>query len=167
MNKGFKMGEKKTIDALVEGGKASPAPPLGPALGQLKVNVKAVIDAINEKTKAFAGMKVPVKVTVDTETKEFSIEVGTPPTSQLIKNKLKVEKLSQQAGKDFVGNLTFEQVVEIAKMKRESMLVNSLKAAVKSVIGTCVSAGVSVDGKNPKDVLKEIEQGKYEDYLKE
>lgn len=161
------MGEKKTVDALVEGGKASPAPPLGPALGQLKVNVKAVIDAINEKTKVFAGMKVPVKITVDTETKEFSIEVGTPPTSQLIKNKLKAEKLSQEAGKDFVGNLTFDQVVEIAKMKKESMLVNSLKAAVKSVIGTCVSTGVSIDGNNPKDVLKELEEGKYENYLKE
>ncbi|NPA38377.1 MAG: 50S ribosomal protein L11 [Candidatus Nanohaloarchaeota archaeon] len=161
------MGEKKTIDALVEGGKASPAPPLGPALGQLKVNVKEIIDAINEKTKAFAGMKVPIKVTVDVETKEFSIEVGTPPTSQLIKNKLKIEKLSQQPGKDFVGNLSFQEVVDIAKMKKEGMLVNDLKAAVKNVIGTCVSAGVTIDGKDPKRVIKEVEEGKYDDYLKE
>ncbi len=158
---------KKTIDALVDGGKASAGPPLGPALGQLKVNVKAVIDAINEKTKVFAGMKVPVKVIVDDETKEFEIEVGTPPVSQLIKNELKIEKLSQQSGKDFVGNLSIEQVVKIAKMKREGMLVNSLKSAVKSVIGTCVSVGVMVEGKNPKEVIKEIDEGKYDEIIKE
>ncbi len=158
---------KKTIDALVEGGKATPAPPLGPALGQLKVNVKAVIDAINERTKDFAGMKVPVKVIVDEETKEFEIEVGTPPVSQLIKKELGVEKLSQQPGRDFVGNLSMEQVVKIARMKREGMLVKSLKSAVKTVIGTCVSAGVMVEGKDPKEVIKEINEGKYDDYFKE
>ncbi len=158
---------KKTIDALVDGGKASAGPPLGPALGQLKVNVKAVIDAINEKTKAFAGMKVPVKVIVDEETKEFEIEVGTPPVSQLIKNELKLEKLSQQSGKDFVGNLSMEQVVKIAKMKREGMLINSLKSAVKSVIGTCVSAGVMIEGKDPKEVIKEIDEGKYDEIIKD
>jgi len=161
------MGKQKVIDALVEGGKATPAPPLGPALGQLKVNVKAVIDAINERTKDFAGMKVPVKIIVDEETKEFEIEVGTPPVSQLIKSELKIEKMSQQPGKDFVGNLSMEQVVKIARMKREGMLVRSLKAAVKSVIGTCVSSGVSVEGKDPKEVLKEIDDGKYDDYFKE
>ncbi len=161
------MGKQRVIDALVEGGKATPAPPLGPALGQLKVNVKAVIDAINEKTKAFAGMKVPVKIIVDEETKEFEIEVGTPPVSQLIKKELGVEKLSQQPGRDFVGNLSMEQVIKIAKMKKEGMLIKSLKSAVKSVIGTCVSAGVSIEGKDPKEILKEIDDGKYEDYFKE
>ena len=66
---------KEKIDVLVEGGKATAAPPLGPALGPLGVNIGEVVGTINEKTKAFAGMKVPVKVTVDSDTKEFDIEV--------------------------------------------------------------------------------------------
>ena len=156
------MGKKEVIEALVEGGKATPAPPLGPALGQLKLNVKEIIDAINEKTKDFEGMKVPVKITVDTESKEYTIEVGTPPTTQLIKKELGLEKLSQQPGKEIVGNLTMEQVVKIARMKKDSMIVNSLKQAVKSVLGTCLSAGVSVEGKDPRDVIKEVDEGKYD-----
>ena len=161
------MGEKKTIDALVDGGKATPSPPLGPALGQLKVNVKAIIDAINEKTKAFAGMKVPVKITIDTETKEFNIVVGTPPASQLLKNELKVEKLGGASGKEYIGDLTFDQIIKIAKMKQQGMIVTNLKAAIKSIVGTCVSAGIKIDGKEPKKVMKEIEEGKYDDKIKD
>ena len=75
------MGEKKSISALVSGGEASAGPPLGPALGPMGVNVLQVVNTINEKTKDFPGMKVPVKVEVDTETKKFTIEVGIPPHS--------------------------------------------------------------------------------------
>ena len=78
----------ETIEALVDGGQASAGPPLGPALGPMGINIKAVIDKINEETKAFDGMKVPVKVIVDTSAKTFEIEVGTPPTSSLIMKEL-------------------------------------------------------------------------------
>ncbi len=151
---------KQVVELLVEGGKASAGPPLGPALGPLKVNIQAVVNAINEKTKDFAGMKVPVKVIVDPKTKEFEIEVGLPPTSALILKELGVEKGAGDV-KQPVGNLTIDQVIKIAKMKRQDMLAASLKAAVKEVLGTCVSMGVTVEGKHPKIVQKEIDEGKY------
>ena len=75
------MAKKEKVEALVDGGKASAAPPLGPALGPMGVNIGQVIAEINKKTDAFKGMKVPVTVLIDKETKEFSIEIGTPPTS--------------------------------------------------------------------------------------
>src|SRR6195256_4243073 len=80
------------LQVLVDGGKATPGPPLGPALGPLGVNIVEVLKAINEKTKSFEGMKVPVTLLIDPKTKGFSIEVGTPPTSALIVKELKVEK---------------------------------------------------------------------------
>ncbi len=158
---------EKVVEALVEGGKATPAPPLGPSLAQLKVNMKEIIDAINEKTKDFAGMKVPVKVIVDTDTKEFRIEVGSPPVSQLVKKELGLEKLAKEPGKEVVGDLKMEQVVKIAKMKLDSMLAKDLKSAVKSIVGACVSYGVSVEGKHPREVIREIDEGKYDDIIKE
>lgn len=153
------MAEK--LEVLVDGGKATPGPPLGPALGPLGVNVIQVVNAINEKTKAFAGMKVPVTLTVDSKTKAFEIKVGTPPTSALILKELKVEKGSGSPKATKVGNLTVQQVLKIGEMKKDSMLGKSKKERFKEVVGTCVSMGVTVDGKEPKQVIKEIEEGGY------
>ncbi len=150
------------IEALVDGGKASAGPPLGPALGPLKVNIKEVIDAINEKTAPFAGMKVPVKVIVDEETREFEIKVGTPPASALIKKELGIEKGAQQPGKEVVGDLSMEQVIKIAEMKMDNMLTTDLKKAVKTIIGTCQSMGVTIEGKTPKEVTRLIDEGVYD-----
>jgi len=157
---------KQEIEALVEGGKASSGPPLGPALGPLGVNISKVVDVINEKTKDYQGMKVPVKVIVDTSSKEFEIEVGSPPTSALILKELGAEKGSGDAIEP-IGNLSFESLKKIAKMKKDSMLAVDLKAAVKEVLGTCLSMGVTVDGKSPKVVQSEISQGLYDDKLAE
>jgi large subunit ribosomal protein L11 len=154
---------KQVVESLVEGGKASPGPPLGPALGPLGVNISAVVAAINEKTKDFAGMKVPVKVIVDPKTKAFEIEVGTPPTSALIIKELGIEKGSSDAKASIVGNLSIEQAIKIARMKRDGMLAADLKAATKEVLGTCVSMGVTVEGKPAKEVQREIDEGKYDD----
>ena len=157
------MGEKKIIEALVAGGQATAGPPLGPALGPLGLNVMAVVNKINELTKDFSGMKVPVKIIVDVETKEFEVEVGTPTASALIIKELKIEKGSGDPGKEKVGNLSFEQVVKIAKMKRPELLAKDLKGAVKEILGSCVSMGVTVEGKDPKEVQKEIDEGKYDE----
>lgn len=146
---------KKTVKALVEGGKASAAPPLGPALGQLKVNIGKVIEEINKKTKDFSGMQVPVEIVVDVDTKEFEISVGTPPTSSLIKKELGAKKM----GPDQNLNLTFDQVLKIAKAKSGD-LFGDMKAKVKQVLGTCVSAGVKVDGRDPREVQRDIDKGK-------
>ncbi|HEC89985.1 MAG TPA: 50S ribosomal protein L11, partial [Thermoplasmatales archaeon] len=148
---------------LVEGGKASAGPPLGPALGPLGVNIKEVINTINEKTKDFGGMKVPVKVIVDPKTKSFEIEVGTPPAASLIFNELGIEKGSGAPSTHKVGNLSIDQAIKIAKMKYQNLLGRSLKEKTKEIIGTCVSIGVKVDGKDPKEVIREINEGKYDD----
>jgi large subunit ribosomal protein L11 len=156
---------KKVVEALVAGGQATAGPPLGPALGPLGVNVLAIVNKINEVTKDYAGMKVPVKVIVDTETKEFEVTVGTPTTSALIVSELKIEKGSGSPKAQKVGNLSMEQIVRIARVKQAELLATSLKAAVKEVVGSCVSMGVTVEGKDPKEVQKEIDEGKHDSAL--
>ena len=155
------MSEKKIVNLLVSGGQATAGPPLGPALGPLGVNVLEIVNKINELTKDYAGMKVPVKVTVDSETKEFDVSIGTPTTSALIVRELKIEKGSGTPNTEKVGNLTMEQVVRISKLKRPEFLAKTLKAAAKEVLGSCMSMGVTVEGKDPREVQKEIDENKY------
>src|SRR3989344_3022315 len=127
------MGIQK-VEALVEGGKATPAPPLGPALAPLGVNLGLLIKDINEKTKAFAGMSVPVKIKVDTSTKKYDIEVGTPPVSSLLKNMVKLEKLAQHAGREKVADLKMEQIIKVALMKEQGSAAKTRKDLIKMII---------------------------------
>ncbi len=151
-----------TIKALVEGGKASAGPPLGPALGPLGVNIMQIINTINDKTKQFEGMKVPIKVIIDPKTKKFEIEVGTPPATSLILNELGLEKGSGSAGSHKVGNLTIDQAIKVAKMKYNNLLGKELKQKTKEIIGTCVSVGIVVEGKKPQEIQKAIDEGVYD-----
>jgi len=155
----------ETIEVLVEGGKATPGPPLGPALGPLGVNVIQIVNAINEKTKNFEGMKVPVKVIIDAKTKGFDIKVGTPPTSALVLKEIGVEKGSGAAKTAKAGNITIDQAIKIANMKEDSLLGKTLKKRVLEVIGACVSIGVTVESREPKDVQKDMIAGKFDDKL--
>lgn len=150
------------LEVLVDGGKATPGPPLGPALGPLGVNVIQVVSAINEKTKAFMGMKVPVTLLVDSKTKAFEIKVGTPPTTALIMKEIGLEKGSGTPNSDFVGNLTVQQVTKIGEMKAGSMLAKDKRGRFREVVGTCVSMGITVDGKDPRKVIEEIDAGEYQ-----
>jgi large subunit ribosomal protein L11 len=161
------MVEKKTVDALVNGGQATAGPPLGPALGPLGVNVLAIVNKINELTKDFAGMKVPVKITVDPETKQFEVTMGTPTTSALIVSELKIDKGSGKPNVDKVGNLSMAQVVGLAKKKRLELLAKSLKLATKEVLGSCVSMGVTVEGRDPREAQREVDEGKYDSLFEE
>jgi len=161
------MKSTKSFTFLVEGGKATGGPPIGPSLGPLGVNVMQVVNEINEKTKEFLGMRVPVIVTVDVETKKFSVEVGIPTTAALILREIKAEKGSGTPHANKVGNLTIQQAIKIAKIKRPQLLAKTLKAAVKEILGTCVSMGVTVEGKDPRVVQKEIDEGKYDKIFEE
>jgi large subunit ribosomal protein L11 len=160
------------IKILVEGGKASPDAITGPKLSTLKLNVNKIFQEINEKTKEFEGLQVPVTIEVDTETKEYSIKVGIPPTSSLVKKELGIEKakISEEdkaKGVTSIGNLKFEQIVKIAKMKMEEMDVKNLKNAVKQVIGTCVSMqGILIEDKQPKEILREVNEGEWDEQIK-
>ena len=154
------MAEK--IEVLVDGGKATAGPPLGPALGPLGVNVVEIVAAVNAKTKAFAGMKIPVKILIDRMTKKFEIEVGTPPASALILKELGIEKGSGSPKATKVGNLTAEKILKISDMKQTSMLGKTKKDRFMEIVGTCVSMGVTVDGKDPRDLREDIDSGKYD-----
>lgn len=156
------MGEK-IVTAIVEGGKAVAGPPLGPGLAPLGINVGQVVTQINEMTKSFQGLKVPVKVIVDTASKNFKIEVGTPQTSEVVKKAAGIEKGS--GTKDKVGNVTFASLVEIAKSLRGKSQGKSIKEVACEVVGTCASMGVTIEGKDGKVIEKEIKEGKYDSLL--
>lgn len=160
------MGEKKTISALVNGGEASAGPPLGPALGPIGVNVLQVVNSINEKTKDFPGMKVPVKVEVDVATKKFTVEVGVPPTAALIIKEAGVAKGSGTAGTNYAGNINMKSAIKIAKMKIDSSYANDIQGAVKEVIGSCLSIGMTIGGKPAKQIYSEVSAGKYDEFFK-
>ena len=160
------MTESKSISALVTGGEASAGPPLGPALGPMGINVLQVVNTINDKTKDFPGMKVPVKVEVDPDTKKFKVEVGVPPTAALISKEAGVAKGSGASGTVVAGNISIESAIKIAKMKIDSSYAKDIKGALKEVIGTCLSLGMQVENKPPKDVYNDIKAGKYDEALK-
>jgi len=156
---------KQTIEALINGGKATAAPPLGPALGPLGVNIGQVIAEINKKTKDFNGMQVPVKVIVDDD-KSFTITVGTPPASALIKKEAGIQKASGSAKADKVADLKIEQVIKVAKMKEDALLGNTLFAKVKEIIGSCVSMGILVEGLDAHDAIVAVNEGKFDSQIK-
>ncbi|HOD89804.1 MAG TPA: 50S ribosomal protein L11 [archaeon] len=149
-----------TIKVLIDAGKASPAPPLGPALGPLGVNTMAIVNEINRLTKDLEGMQVPITIEVDSK-KNFIVEVGAPLTSALIKKELKIKTAKGKVNTEVTGNLTFEQLRKIAKAKFPQLVSKDEKTAIKEILGTCRSMGVTVDGKPASVVTKEIDQGKY------
>jgi large subunit ribosomal protein L11 len=206
---------KKTVSALIDGGKATPAPPLGPTLSVFKVNIGKIIQDINEKTKEYEGMKVPVNIIIDDKTKEYEIEIGVPPVSSLIRKELGLKKIAEEKkeeektevveetkeevipeekekpkfrGKEeektevveetkeevvevkkervMVGNLTINQAIKITKMKRSRLLAKDSKKALKEIVSSCVSMPITVEGKSPKEVIKEIDEGKYDELIK-
>jgi len=195
---------KIIIEALIDGGKATPAPPLGPQLAVYKMNIGKVIQDINEKTKEYEGMKVPIKIIIDDVTKEYEIKIGTPPVSSLIRKELGLKKIApekrgeeveekEEEGKGkkedkkvveeevektekkgkmkepeervIVGDLTIYQCIKITKMKRENLLAKDMKKALKEIVATVVSMPVTIEGKSPKEILKEIDEGKYDSKL--
>ncbi len=157
------MVEPQIISALVTGGQASSGPPLGPALGPMGVNIMEVINAINEKTKDFEGMKVPVTVSVFPDTKKWEIEVGIPSAAGLILKEAGIQKGSGTSGTEWVGEVTMDSVVKVAKTKLETSYATSLKSVAKTIVGTCLPLGVKVEGKTPKEITSEINEGKWDE----
>lgn len=154
------------IKLLVDGGSMEPGPVLSQRLGPIGININQVIQKINDSTKSFKGLKVPVELDVDLSTKSFEITVFSPPVSELLKKELGIEKGSGMHKKITMYNASIEQIITVAKTKLPNMLAKDLKAAVKTVVGTCGSLGVLVENKSAKDVEKEIEEGKYEKEIK-
>ncbi|WFO75848.1 50S ribosomal protein L11 [Desulfurococcaceae archaeon MEX13E-LK6-19] len=156
---------KKSVKILVEGGKATPGPPIGPTLSPLGVNVVEVVKAINEATKPFEGLTVPVEIIVDTETKKFEVKVGVPTTTALLLKEVGAKQPPGDPAHQKIGDLPIEKIIRIAIMKKEQLTAKTLKAAVKTILGTARSIGITVDGKDPKEVSKLIDEGVYDSVL--
>ena len=155
----------ESVEVLIQGGKATAAPPLGPALGPLGVNIGQVVADINKKTASFKGMQVPVKVEVDTDTKEFTISIGTPPTSGLIKKEAGVPKGASNPLADKVADLKIEQIIKIADMKKDALLAKNNIQRAKEVIGTCQSMGILVEGKPAHEAIDKINAGEWKEKI--
>ncbi len=153
-----------TIEVLVPGGQANPGPPLGPELGPTPVDVQAVVSDINEQTAAFDGTEVPVTIEYE-EDGSYTIEVGVPPTAALIKDEADFETGSGEPQKDFVADLTVEQVKKIAEQKAPDLLAYDTKNAAKEVVGTCASMGVTIEGNDAREFKALVDDGEYDDVL--
>lgn len=157
------MSDTQTISALVTGGQASAGPPLGPALGPLGVNIMEIIGAINERTSDFEGMKVPVTVSVNTKTKKWEVTVGIPSAAALLLKEAGIQKGSGTSGATWVADIKVDSIVKVAKAKVESSYASSIKSVAKEVAGTCVSLGIKIEGKNPKEFTAEVNAGKWDE----
>ncbi len=131
------------IKLQIEAGKANPAPPVGPALGQHGVNIMEFCKAFNAKTQNDAGMIIPVVITVYQD-KSFSFITKTPPAAVLLKKAAGIEKGSSVPNKDKVGKVTKKQVEEIAKVKLPDLNTTSLEAAVRTIEGAARSMGLEI-----------------------
>ncbi len=153
-----------TIEVLVPGGQADPGPPLGPELGPTPVDVQSVVQTINDETEAFDGTEVPVTITYE-EDGSFEIDVGVPPTAELIKDEAGFETGSGTPQEEFVADLSVDQVKQIAEQKQSDLLAYDLKNAAKEVVGTCTSLGVTIEGENPREFKAKIDAGEYDDHF--
>ena len=150
------------VKLIVDGGKMAPGPAVAQQLGPMGINIGKVISDVNEATKGFAGVKVPVELDVNPKTKSYEIMVFSPPVAELIKKELKLEKGSGAAQKTKVGNIAVESLIGIAKTKMPNLLAKDLKSALKLIVGSCVSLGVLVDNKEAKAIELDIDSGVYD-----
>ena len=157
---------KVVVKALVTGGSASGGPPIGPAVGPTGINIKDVGDEVKEKTMMFKDLTVPVRIECDPETKKFEIFVETPSTASLILKELGIEKGSSSPGEEKVGDLTLDQITSVVEAKKNIFLDKTYKAAVKTVLGTALSVGATVEGEDPRVIQERIDNGEYDDKIK-
>ncbi len=131
------------IKLQIPAGQASPAPPVGPALGQHGVNIMEFVKAFNEKTRGQEGMIIPVIITVYQD-RSFTFELKTPPASVLLKKAAGIEKGAHSTKKEIVGKVTRKQVEEIARMKMPDLNTTDLEAAMRMIEGTAKSMGIEI-----------------------
>jgi len=142
------MGRKKLMTVLklqIPAGQASPAPPVGPALGQHGVNIMDFVQAYNHATASQAGTIVPVEISIY-EDRSFTFITKTPPAAVLLRQAARVEKGSPEPHKEKVGSVTRDQIREIAEIKMPDLNANDVDAAMKIVAGTARSMGLTIDG---------------------
>ena len=135
---------KAIIKLQIEAGKATPAPPVGPALGQHGVNIMAFCKEYNDKTSTQAGSIIPAEITVY-EDRSFTFITKTPPASDLLKKALSIESGSSTAGREKIGTLTREKIIEIAEIKKRDLNAADTEKAARIIEGTARSMGIDVE----------------------
>jgi large subunit ribosomal protein L11 len=150
------------VKLLVDGGNMKPGPTLSQKLGPIGIPINSVIQKINEATKSFEGIQVPVELNIEPSTKEFDVKVFSPPASGLIKKELGIEKGSGAQKKIKVANASIEQIISLAQAKMQNLLCKDIKSAVKTIVGTCTSLGILIENKPATEIEKEIDDGKYD-----
>jgi len=135
---------KAIIKLQIEAGKANPAPPVGPALGQHGINIMAFCKEYNERTAAQAGSVVPVEITAFDDG-SFTFITKTPPTTDLLKKALGIEKGASTSGREKVGTLSRDKLREIAQLKAKDLNANSIEGAERIIEGTARSMGIEVE----------------------
>ncbi|MFW9940204.1 MAG: 50S ribosomal protein L11 [Candidatus Thorarchaeota archaeon] len=138
----------------------------GPAVGPTGINIKDVIDEINSQTMVFKGLTVPVRIECDPETKEFEIFIETPSTASLLLKEVGAEKGISDSSEKRIGNLTLDQIIEVVEAKKDKFLDKSFKNAIKTVLGTALSIGITVEGEDPREIQRRIENGDYNDKIR-
>lgn len=138
----------------------------GPAVGPTGINIKDVVDEINKQTMVFKGLTVPVRIECDPETKQFEIFVETPSTASLLLKELGVEKGSSASSEDKIGDLTLDQIINVVQAKKDKFLDKNFKNTVKTVLGTALSIGITVEGQDPREIQKRIDIGDYDDKIR-
>ena len=141
------------VSVLVEGGKAAAGAQLGSALGPLGVNVGQVVQQINEQTKGFAGMRVPVVIRVDPASRQFTLVVGRPPVAALLLKEVGKESGSGKSKSEVIGDVSLDAVRSIAEAKGADLFGRSIEERMNQVSGTCVSMVITVAGVDPRAVL--------------
>ncbi|MFO7797325.1 MAG: 50S ribosomal protein L11 [Promethearchaeati archaeon] len=159
--------EKIVVKALVTGGSASGGPPIGPAVGPTGINIKDVIDKINEETQMFKGLSVPVRIVCDPETKKFEIFIETPSTASLLLKELGAVQGSSNCAEEKIGDLTLDQIKSVVEAKKDTFLEKTYKAAMRTVLGTALSIGATIEGEDPRTIQKRIDNGEYDDQITE
>lgn len=144
---------------------ASGGPPIGPAVGPTGINIKDVVDTVNEKTMLFKGLTVPVRIVCDPETKQFEIFIETPSTASLLLKEIGLQKGSPSCSDNKIGDMKLDQIMNVVEAKKEIFLNRTYKGAIKSVLGTALSIGVTVEGEDPRKIQKRIENGDYDDRI--
>ena len=154
------------IKILVEGGSMKPGPALSQKLGPAGIPLNKVIEQVNEATKNFKGLKVPIELEVDLGTKQFEIQVFSPPVSELLKREMGIQKGSGAQLKLQAANASIEQIISVAITKMPGLLCKDLKSAVKTIAGTCASLGILIENKPAPEIEQDIEDGVYDAEIK-
>ena len=124
------------------------------------------MDEINKKTIVFKGLTVPVRIECDPETKQFKIFIETPSTASLLLKEVGTEKGSSSCSEEKIGNLTLEQIQNVVDAKKDTFLDKTYKSSIKTVLGTALSVGLTVEGEDPRLIQKRIDNGEYDDKIK-